>query len=80
MLSKPSPINEEQQPEDEVDGCELNGYAEDKGIESKFRENLCEELDIKEHLNEEVSKEEAKEDRPSSVCELWLHFGSHSRL
>jgi hypothetical protein len=62
MLQKPPPINENLQQEDEVKEHELHDYAEDDRFEFNFNEDFCVDLDFRDYLTKEDSKEEEEEE------------------
>lgn len=83
--------NEEKQEVDDIamlqeqgekgDEYGVNKYEEDGEFEFQFGEHFYEDLDFVEYVNEEDSEEEDDDDSgTSSVCELWLYFGPHSRV
>lgn len=70
-----------QEQEEEGDEYGVNKYEEDGEFEFQFSEHFYEDLDFVEYVNEEDSDEEDDDDSgTSSVCELWLYFGPHSRI
>lgn len=70
-----------QEQEEKGDEYGVNKYEEDGEFEFQFGEHFYEDLDFVEYMNEEDSDEEDDDDSgTSSVCELWLYFGPHSRI